>query len=97
MAAVSRPRALPLAKVRTGIVLGGVKDGVNLVFTTPGKFRRIGGATIAVYWNGLRLREGPTEDYSVSESGGPGTGYDTVTLAVALLVDDNLIADYIAA
>jgi hypothetical protein len=76
-----------------GVGLLGVKNGVNLVFTTPHKFVNVlGGETIRVLYNGQRLLE--IDDYSLSESGGPSTGYDTVTLLVAPRSSDKLTADY---
>ena len=56
-----------------GIELIGPKNGTNVTFTTPDKFLP---DTIEVYRNGDRQDDG---DYSLSESGGPGTGYNTVT------------------
>ena len=77
---------------RVGITLLGVINGVNLVYTTPEVFVNTGGDTIGVFWNGQRLVE--TEDYALSESGGIGTGYDTVTMLAAPKVGDKLKADY---
>ena len=37
------------------------------------------------------------DDYMVAESGGPGTGYDTIILNIAPLSNDHLFADYILA
>ena len=81
---------------RTGISLLGVKDGINTLFTTPEKFVHTSAITIAVYWNGRRLHLG--RDYFAAESGGAGTGYDTVDLtpwASRLpTATDELVADY---
>jgi hypothetical protein len=80
------------------IDLIGTKDGSNLVFTTPDNFvQQASGTKIKVYMNGQRLYEGATCDYTVSESGGAGTGYDTITLSADLapLSFDNLFADYV--
>jgi len=75
------------------VSLLGVKNGVNLVFTTPDDFVNVAsGETIQVYYNGQRLLE--SEDYMISESGGMGSGYDTVTMLVAPKIDDKLTADY---
>lgn len=80
--AVERKRQRPLA---------GVKDNVNLVFTTPELFIA---ETEKVYRNGVSLERGG--DYSISESGGVGTGYDTITLTAGsgLLAWEKLAADY---
>jgi hypothetical protein len=53
-----------------------------------------------VYFNGARLRRGVGEDYVVSESAGPGAGYDTITLldpALAPYSNEQLYADFIQA
>jgi hypothetical protein len=47
-----------------------------------------------VYLRGLRLLEGAGNDYVASESGGAGTGYDTLTFSRAPRVDDNVFVDY---
>lgn len=83
---------------KVGIGLVGSIDGINQTFTTPTKFVHVvGGETIRVFYNGQRLVEGVLDDYTVSESGGPGTGYDTVLLAFAPKGSpglDKLMADY---
>ena len=66
---------------RTGVPLIGTIGGGNKVFTTPTNFLHNSKVSIAVYVNGRRLTEG--RDYLPSESGGIGTGYDTVTLEFA--------------
>jgi hypothetical protein len=55
----------------------GLVDSINTVFATPVSFRP--GAEI-VFWDGVRVQEGA--DYVRSESGGLGTGFDTITFAV---------------
>jgi hypothetical protein len=95
--ATARRRAIAQADQRWNIALGGPKNGVNLVFTTPEKFRQVGNLVIRVYLNGQRLSLGAANDYTVSESGGPGAGFDTVTLAIPLIPVDALTADYIFA
>lgn len=83
-----------LAKFRWNKELLGPKNGINVTFTTPDVFIQSGETVIRVFRNGQRLLEGALSDYTVSESGGPGTGFDTVTLAVAPLGYENLTADY---
>jgi len=72
----------------------GPKNGLNLTYTTPEKF--IPGS-IQLYRNGSRLmRNGPASDFSVTESGGLGTGYDTITLsAFPPKSNENLFSDYL--
>lgn len=73
--------------------LNGAINGINLVFTTtPFKFVNVTGDSILVFLNGQRLYE--TEDYTLSESGGVGTGYDTVTLAIPPRVNDRVTAEF---
>jgi hypothetical protein len=84
-----------LAFLRWDIELLGAKNGANPVFTTPDKFDP---DYFVVYWNGRRLFVG--DDYLVSESGGPGTGYDTITLLWTKLLPraaDRVTADYLRA
>jgi hypothetical protein len=77
-------------EVVSAILLGTI-DGVNLSFTTPQKF--VGG-TLRQHFNGVRVYE--PDDYAASESGGAGTGYDTVTFVAGLIpkIGDRLLADY---
>ena len=68
-----------------GVLLIGPRNGVNRVFTTPVKFRHVPGSeTIEVFHNGRRLVQGSADprssEYFISESGGLGTGFDTVSL-----------------
>lgn len=71
--------------------LAGLKNQSNNTYTTAADF--VAGSE-AVYYNGVRLLEGVGNDYVRSESGGIGTGYDTITLVVAPHSDDNLLIDY---
>lgn len=88
-----RRKAIPEADAREGVVLLGVVNGVNLTFSTPEKFRHsIPGLSIRVHYNGQRLLL--TDDYSVAESGGLGTGFDTVVLLIAPKTGDKVFADY---
>lgn len=68
---------------REEISLIGLRDGVNRMFFTPDKF--LNGFVssgdqfhINVKHNGKDLYEGI--DYTISESSGPGTGYDTINM-----------------
>lgn len=89
------PLFYPPRLPRTGVALTGAIDGVNTVFTTPDKFLNDGTTSIFVYLNGVRLELGVGNDYTLSESGGAGTGYDTVTLPFAPVPPkDKITADY---
>ncbi len=84
-----------LGKFRWNKELIGTKDGVNITFTTPDVFVQSGEIVIRVYRNGQKLREGSSNDYTVSESGGPGTGFNTVVFqGPAPLPFEVLSADY---
>ncbi|HET6495520.1 MAG TPA: hypothetical protein VFH61_09180 [Thermoleophilia bacterium] len=92
MASVTIGAPSVLTKFRFQIDLVGTKNGVNAVFTTPEDFTI---DTEQVYYNGIRLKRGVGCDYLTSESGGLGTGYDTITLAYAPLGGENLFTDYL--
>jgi hypothetical protein len=76
-----------------GEVPAGTIDGANKVFTTANKFVV---NTEAVFFCGVRMVRGASEDYTTSESGGVGTGYDTITFVrpIAPRVGDELLVDY---
>lgn len=79
------------------ISLVGVVDGVNTVFTIPsGKWIQNTTYKIIVYLNGVK--QAYLDDYLIAESGGVGTGYDTVIFTVppsnSLSPPDVVTADY---
>jgi hypothetical protein len=83
-------------RYRTGLSLVGPKTGSNFTFQVPWGEKYVHNLpflTIAVYFNGVR--QTLIDDYMVVESGGPGTGYDTVVMNVAPLYFDHLTADYV--
>jgi len=86
-----------IADLRLSIVPIGTIDGINAVFTTPENFVQVDPLIIRVYRNGQRQTLGG--DYDVSESGGPGTGYDTITFLGKAVPkkEDILRLDYFAA
>jgi hypothetical protein len=87
---------IAVGRFRTGQGLIGIKNGVNHTYTTPGLEKYVHNLpflTMQVYLNGMRLAL--LDDYTVSESGGPGTGYDTITLVIAPRANDHLLADYV--
>ena len=78
--------------------LVGATNGVNITFILPDGDQAAHfepGAKIKVYYNGQRLHEGGLNDLIVSESGGVGTGFDTVFLSFSPLSGDLISADYI--
>lgn len=91
-------------KVRTGVALVGPMDGANRIFrTTPDHFVHDPAGTgrdIEVWHNGRRLiwtsaANPGLGDFTVSESGGVGTGFDTITLLTFAPVGrSTLVADY---
>ena len=93
---------LPLIAQRrkTGIQLIGTLDGVNRTFTTPDKFTHVNGLSLDVFHNGRRLLEAQVQDvrqgdFFCSESGGAGTGFDTIILlSFAPIGRSALVADY---
>lgn len=73
-----------------GEVPGGAIPGTGS-FTTSVDF--VAGSE-TLYLNGVRQFEGATCDYTRSESGGVGTGFDTVTFAFSLHASDTILIDY---
>lgn len=91
----NRAASILLGRFRWNKGLVGTKDGINKVFVTPDLiFVQSGEIVIRIFYNGQRFSIGSSCDYVVSESGGVGTGYDTVTLSVAPQSFDALTADY---
>ncbi len=87
----------PLEDLKLDITPTGVIDGSNRVFTLPEAFIASGDLVLRVYRNGQRQTLG--SDFTVSESGGAGTGFDTITFAVECTpkVGAVLRVDYVAA
>ena len=84
---------------RTDVVPAGDVDNINAIFATPEYFQYAPGDPMGpqVYINGLRQRLGV--HYSVSESGGVGMGYDTITFVAECIpqTDDLVTVDYFLA
>lgn len=81
------------------IPLIGTKNGINTIFITPNKFIEgtLEGSDFAIRirYNGRGLD--PSFEYSISESGGPGTGYDTIQfLSFIPSSFSSLLADYVS-
>ena len=68
-----------IADARYREELIGLIDGANTTFTSSMNFDRTRlGHEEWVLYNGQWMREGVGNDYVASESGGVGTGYDTI-------------------
>ena len=82
---------------KQGVSLLGTRDGTNRVFTIPEDFLNgIFGNNIfriLIRHNGRVLVLGV--DYTVSESGGAGTGFDTIMFTFAPKKKSELFADYV--
>lgn len=78
-----------------GEVPAGALDGVNLIFTTASKFvHESPGRSVKVFLNGVRQSLGAGCDYTVAESGGPGTGFDRIVFTYPPIASDVLLVDY---
>ena len=85
----------PTQVLRWNIAPAGDKDGVNLSYALP---ESVDVGTFRLYRNGVRqLRDdGGAADFRLTESGGAGTGYDTILMTTeALLAWELLTADYL--
>ena len=69
---------------------GGSVNGQNVSFTIP----MFVNDTQSVCLNGMRMSPGVGNDYITAESGGVGTGYDTLVLAVPPSPGSSLLVDY---
>jgi len=97
VAVVVRKRAVAQSQIREQIPLVGIKDGSNRVFTLPEKAIHTPGTgpVVKVYFDTRRLQ---TNEMSVEESAGIGTGFDTIRVtAFAPKAISSLFADYVAA
>jgi hypothetical protein len=78
---------------KTDIDLVGEKNRINNIFMIPDVFfLQNTDYRITLYRNGTRQRL--SDDYMVAESGGPGTGYNTIIFTRAPYEEDSLVADY---
>jgi hypothetical protein len=85
------------ANVRYNVEPVGDKDGLNIDYALPDT---VVPSLFRLYRNGVRQMEDTlgTCDFRLSESGGVGTGYDTVEITTpALLSWEQLTADYVIA
>ncbi len=99
MALVTLPTSTAdlVSNVREDELLVGVVNGSNQIFFLPNADKAINeepGAKVKVYYNGQRIHEGGLNDFTIDESGGPGTGFDRITVAFVPAEIDKLTADY---
>lgn len=94
MAVTVRVRPVPPVSLKFNEELIGSKNGSNRVFAPPEKFKILMG----LRRNGHGQHVGTGGDAVISESGGLGTGYDTVTFDAAIpapVAWETLLIDYI--
>lgn len=85
----------PSDEPRISEPLLGIIDGVNTVFHSESIIDRSDLKKAEyVYYNGVLLESGASNDYSVSESI-PGSGYDTITFVFSPKPGDKLEIKYI--
>lgn len=88
--------------LKSNVELLGDRDGVNRIFTIPSGDKFLDGEfngntfTITINHNGRTLVK--NIDFTIFESGGPGTGYDSInTIALIPTVNSALYATYTVA
>ena len=79
---------LPTTDLRVDIALAGIINSSNKSYALPGGEKAVnlsasGSASIEAFYNGKRLEHGAANDFIESESGGVGTGIDTITFVAA--------------
>jgi len=80
--------------LRWNMTPAGLKDGLNLIYSLA---EAVLPSTFRLYRNGIRQLEDVAGscDFTLSESGGVGTGYDRITITAPALLDWELLtADY---
>jgi hypothetical protein len=92
--------AISSFNIKQNVELVGVKDGVNRFFTVPSPDKFINGTfagsefRILIRHNGRGIIQ--NLDYAIYESGGVGTGYDTIGIVSFVpTANSTLIADYV--
>jgi hypothetical protein len=73
--------------------------GFTSIFTLNGGaiafHNTVAGIEMFVHVNGIRQREGGANDFTASESGGGGTGFDTITFTFTPDSGDVILVDYL--
>lgn len=72
------------------VTINEAPDGVRTSFTTAVDFKVGAGEEEMVFVNGDLQRRDASCDYTVSESGGAGTGFDTITFNYTLISSDQI-------
>lgn len=99
---------MPVARLLTGggsgtgsqkwhVPIFGAINGSNKTYTTPDFFDP---TALRLYRNGDRQHQGTGNDYTVLESGGLGTGYDTIIFEASVpapITGEILFVDYVVA
>lgn len=89
---------VPLAPLITDDLTAQV-DGVATSFTLTSGGKAFNDpakqVVMNIYLNGQRQVVGGTEDYTLSESGGAGTGFDTISFTYTPRSADRLIVNYL--
>ena len=96
--ATARRRSIPASDFRIDEPLVGAVNGSNTSFILPYSekaFHAAAGLKIVPYRAGQRSSVGVGCDATVSESGGPGTGFDTVVFLLPPKVGDNMTVDFV--
>ncbi|MBT8102934.1 MAG: hypothetical protein KJO95_08180 [Gammaproteobacteria bacterium] len=87
----------PTQLEKWNVTPSGDLNGVNVTYTLPDD---VAATSLRLYRNGVRQKEdaGGACDFELGESGGAGTGYDTIVINTpALLSWEQLTADYLVA
>jgi hypothetical protein len=87
------PTTITPAQFNYDVPLTGTVDGVNTTFTTPTQYLHGLGIQIQVFVGGMKVA---SNAFTPTESGGAGTGYDTIVFTVAPTVGFSVTADFIS-
>lgn len=98
MAVNIRRRTVAAANWRDQVLMAGLLDGSNRVFTLPGgekaEHNSLGGIKMKPYHNTRRLQD---TEFDAEESAGVGTGYDRIVLkAFAPPSTSRIFLDFVA-
>lgn len=77
------------------VPVSGIQNGINTIFFVPDIFLYTTENKLTLYLNGVRQAIG--DNYLIGESGGLGTGYDTIVFLEAPRTKDIVLVDYFKA